>query len=86
MFIAYLYDSGRAGRLGSLPTAPSVTLRTFRVRCVTQTEKRVYLNGERENADSRTPYTRKINDGSHGKPCADHVRAALESEGELWHR
>ena len=27
-----------------------------------------------ENADSRTPYTRKINDGSHGKPCADHVR------------
>ena len=33
-----------------------------------------------------TPYTRKINDGSHGKPCADHVRAALlyygRGEGE----
>ena len=36
-----------------------------------------------ENADSRTPYMRKINDGSHGKPCANHVRLlALESEGE----
>ena len=32
------HGSGRAGRLGSLPT---VTLRTLRVRGVTRTEKRV---------------------------------------------
>ena len=31
------HGSGRAGRLCSLPTAPSVTLRTFRVRGVTRT-------------------------------------------------
>ena len=44
-FALVAHGSGRAGRFGSLPTAPSVTLRTFRVRGVTRTEKRVYLNG-----------------------------------------
>ena len=43
-FALVAHGSGRTGRLGSLPTTPSVTLR---VRGVTRTEKRVYLNGKR---------------------------------------
>ena len=52
-FALVAHGSGRAGRLGSLPAAPSVTLRTFRVRGVTRTEKGVYLNGKGVYPDVR---------------------------------
>ena len=50
-FALVAHGSGRAGRLCSLPTAPSVTLRTFRVRGVTRTEKRVYLKRKKVTSD-----------------------------------